>query len=386
MKDFAQRTKAFELSTIDTMSSICLEHNGLMLAGGTPGFDVPEKLAQLATKYINAAHNQYTLNRGTRRLRAAIADRWQTQLSRAPHIDDEITITCGATEALLAVVMACVDVGDRVLIFEPFYENFKNTVLLAGGIPDFVPLMPPNWDIDWDVFRAKAHGAKLVIFNSPHNPTGAVADEKTVAQIADIAIRNDLYVLSDETYRHMSYVHEPQSIAAVEGMAPRTAVVSSFSKTMTITGWRVGYIVASKEFTVALRKVHDFTSICAPAPFQDAVAEFWLSDDFDSYFAQLLAGYAERKAIICQALADFGFEFAQPAGAYYVLADFTKRFPQFDDLDAVNFMASRVGVCGVGGRAFFADTSRARRYMRFSFARTDDEIREAARRLDAYRS
>ncbi len=384
MQDFAQRTRAFDLSTIDTMSSICIEHKGLMLAGGTPGFDVPEKLSQLATKYINSAHNQYTLNRGTKKLRAAISEHWQSQLSRFPHIDDEITVTCGATEALLATVMACVDVGDRVIIFEPFYENFKNTVLLAGGIPDFVPLIPPNWEIDWDVFRAKAPGAKLIIFNSPHNPTGAVFDEQTLVNIADIAIRNNLFVLSDETYRHMSYISEPRSIAAIDGMAPRTAVVSSFSKTMTATGWRVGYVVASKNFTVAIRKVHDFTSICAPAPFQDAVADFWLSDDFAIYFAQLLNGYAERRTIFCQALADFGFEFAQPAGAYYVLADFTHKFPCFNDLDAVNFMASRVGVCGVGGRAFFADSSKAARYMRFSFARTNSEIHEAARRLHAF--
>ena len=383
MKKFADRVLSFGQSTIDSMTALCFEHKSLILAAGTPGFDTPEYLKQLAKKYIDRGHNQYTVNRGSRRLRRAIAEIWSEPVGRQLDPEAEITITCGATEALLAVAMAVVDPGDRVIVLEPFYENFKNIVLLSGGVPDFVPLVPPRWEPDLRALREKAPGAKMIIVNSPHNPTGTVLDEDILAEIARIAVENDLFVLSDETYRGMVFdIEEPNSLASFPGMAERTAVVSSFSKIMTATGWRVGFFIAAPEFTAQIRKVHDFASICAPAPFQDAVAEFLTSEEFPKFFRGLMDDYRKKRDTLTHALKIAGFDFATPQGAYYVLADFSRIKPEFDDYQMAEFMARDVGVCAVGGRAFFA-TERGKHYLRFSFARKFDEINEAAERISA---
>ena len=382
MKKYSSRVLSFGQSTIDSMTSLCFKHNSLMLAAGTPGFDASEKLKELAKKYIDKGHNQYTLNRGSKRLREAISDVWQSSIGREIDAESEITITCGATEALLSVAMAVIDPGDKVVVFEPFYENFKNIVLLSGGIPVFVPLIPPLWEPDWTELEKSAVGAKLLIINSPHNPTGSVLSDKSLEKIAKIAIENDLFVLSDETYRSMVFdIEEPKSIASLPGMDERTAVISSFSKIMTATGWRVGFFIAVPKFTEQIRKVHDFTSICAPAPFQDAIAEFLLSQDFKNYFARLLSDYKKKRDILCDALDYAGFNFSIPAGAYYVFADFSRIEPDFDDYQMAEYIAKDVGVCAVGGRAFFGNFRNGSKYLRFSFARHLDEIENAAEKI-----
>ena len=382
MQKYSSRVFSFGQSTIDSMTALCFEHKSLILAAGTPGFDAPEKLKELAKKYIDEGHNQYTLNRGSKRLRMAIADFWSKFVGRELDYENEISITCGATETLLAVAMTVIDSGDKVVIFEPFYENFKNIVLLAGGEPISVPSIPPLWEPDWDKLEKYAIGAKLLIMNSPHNPTGSVLCDSAIKKIAEIAIRNDLFVLSDETYRTMVFdVDEPKSIASLPGMAERTAVVSSFSKTMTVTGWRVGFFIAAPKFTEQIRKIHDFTSICAPAPFQDAIAEFLPSQDFTEYFARLMSDYRKKRDILCDALDSAGFIFSIPDGAYYVFADFSKIEPNFDDYRMAEFMAKNVGVCVVGGRAFFGNSLRGAKYLRFSFARHFYEIESAAEKI-----
>jgi len=364
------------------MTALCFQYDSVMLAAGTPNLDVPDKLKELAKKYIHKGHNQYTVNKGSARLRDAISVEWSKPLGRKIDPENEITITCGATEALLAVALATVNPQDKVIVFEPYYENFRNIVLLAGGEPIFVPLIPYKWEPDWDILEREAKNAKLLILNSPHNPTGSVLDENTIQKIARIAIQNDLFVLSDETYRTMVYdVEEPNSIASLPGMMERTAVISSFSKTMTATGWRVGFFIASADFTEQIRKVHDFSSICAPAPFQDAIAEFITSRDFDSYYNDLINKYKNKRDLLCDALRYTDFIFSIPQGAYYILADFSNIKPELDDFKMAEFMAKEIGVCVVGGRAFFDQLQRGKKYLRFSFARKISEIEDAAQKI-----
>jgi aminotransferase len=385
MANYAQRVTSFKQSSIDVMTAIALEHDCIMLAGGTPGFDAPEGLVRTAEKYLQKGHNQYTVNRGGKRLRYAIAEKWCKHLGRKIDPESEITITCGATEALLDCALALLDIGDKSVILEPFYENYRSISLLAGAQPVTVPLIPPAWEPDFNALEKSAIGAKLLIINTPHNPTGAVFSEECLRTIAEIAVRNDLFVISDETYRTMVFDgEEPKSIASLPGMAERTAIVSSFSKTMTTTGWRVGFFIAPAEMSSQIRKAHDFASICAPAPFQDAIAEYWLSEDFDAYFCKLMTDYRVKAEILTSALIDSGFEVTPPRGAYYILTDVSGLFPDIDDLEFCRIMARDVGVSAVGGRAFFSDNARARKYARFAFAQPTDVIETASDRIREY--
>jgi len=385
MAKYARRVTSFGQSSIDVMTAIALEHDCIMLAGGTPGFDAPEGLVRTAEKYLRKGHNQYTVNRGGKRLRYAIAENWRVPIGREIDAEDEITITCGATEALLDCALALLDSGDKSVILEPFYENYRSISLLAEAEPVPVPLLPPNWEPDFDALEKAAIGAKLLIINTPHNPTGAVFLDDVLRRISDIAVRNGLFVISDETYRTMVFDgNEPKSIASLPGMAERTAIVGSFSKTMTITGWRVGFFIAQPEMSSQIRKAHDFASICAPAPFQDAIAEYWSTEDFAEYFDMLMADYRAKSEILSSALIDSGFAVTPPRGAYYILADFDRLFPNSDDLEFCEIMARDVGVSAVGGRAFFSDATRARRYARFAFAQPMKIIETASDRIRAY--
>ncbi len=385
MAKYARRVTSFGQSSIDVMTAIALEHDCIMLAGGTPGFDAPEGLVRTAEKYLRKGHNQYTVNRGGKRLRYAIAENWHAPVGREIDADTEITITCGATEALLDCALALLDSGDKSVILEPFYENYRSISLLAEAEPVPVPLLPPTWEPDMDALEKAAVGAKLLIINTPHNPTGAVFSDDVLRRISDIAVRNGLFVISDETYRTMVFDgEEPKSIASLPGMAERTAIVGSFSKTMTITGWRVGFFIAQPEMSSQIRKAHDFASICAPAPFQDAIAEYWSTEDFANYFKKLMADYRAKSEILSSALIDSGFAVTPPRGAYYILADFSGLFPEIDDLEFCEIMARDVGVSAVGGRAFFSDAARARKYARFAFAQPMDIIETTADRIRAY--
>ncbi len=382
---YANRVLSFGQSSIDVMTGIAFEHDCIMLAAGTPGFNAPPGLIKTAEKYLRKGHNQYTVNRGGKRLRNAISEKWRELLRKKIDPEDEVTITCGATEGLLDCAMAMLNPSDKAIILEPFYENYRSISLLSGAEPVAVPLNPPEWEPDWKSLEREAKGVKLIILNTPHNPTGTVLSSDTLAKIAEIAIENDLFVIADETYRTMVFDgDESGAIISIPGMAERTAAVGSFSKTMTATGWRVGFIIASPEMTEQIRKVHDFASICAPAPFQDAIAEYWFTDDYKEYFKALMTDYKIKSLILCDALREAGFKLTEPKGAYYVLADFSDLFPDFDDMKFCEFMARDVGVSAVGGRAFFSNPARAAKYARFSFAQPTDKIEIAARRIQDY--
>lgn len=385
MVKYANRVLSFGQSSIDVMTGIASKHDCIMLAAGTPGFDAPEGLVKTAEKYLRKGHNQYTVNRGGKRLRNAISEKWREPLGKVIDTENEVTITCGATEGLLDCAMAFLDPGDKPIVFEPFYENYRSISLLSGAKPVSVALNPPDWSPDWDVLKREAESAKLIILNTPHNPTGTVLSQDTLKRIAKIAVDNDLFVIADETYRTMVFGgDEADSIFSLPGMANRTAVVGSFSKTMTATGWRVGFIVASTEMTEQIRKVHDFASICAPAPFQDAIAEYWFTEDYSDYFEKLMDAYYKKSVILCDTLHEAGFKFTRPKGAYYILADFSGIFPELNDMEFCEVMARDVGVSVVGGRAFFSNPDRASKYARFSFAQPMGLIEIAAKRIREY--
>jgi aminotransferase len=384
MVNYSKRVLSYGGSSIDFAAAVCRKFGSLSLAEGTPSIDTPGFLKKLACKYIVQSYNQYTANRGSKRLLNSIAQRWEKPLNRSISPFDEITVTCGATEALASAAFALIDNDDRVLVFEPFYENYKVITLLAGGIPIPINLMPFHWTPDWTTFEQEAATAKLLIMNSPHNPTGSILNWDILRKIAQIAIDNDLIVISDETYRWMSFTEEVNSIASLPGMCERTIVVGSFSKIFTITGWRVGFMIASEDISKHLRRTHDFLSICAPAPFQEAIAEALESPDFEPFLKELMGGYRHRRDILAEALKQAGMIFSLPDGAYYILADFKRIHPSFDDMDMAVHLAEHVGICGVPDRAFFMNPQRANRYIRFSFAKRNDQIDHAASKILKY--
>jgi aminotransferase len=297
-----------------------------------------------------------------------------------------VTVTCGATEAMAATFLALVDPGDEVVIFEPFYENYGPDAVLAGAKPVFVPLVAPNWTIDEERLRAAlARRPKALVLNTPHNPTGKVFSRAEVDLIARLVVEHDVpWVFTDEIYEHLVYDGHHHPIAQWPGMAARTVTISGLSKTFSCTGWRLGYAVAPPEATQAIRKVHDFLTVGAPAPLQAAGA---VGLAFDAtYYNQLLADYATRRELLCGALAEAGFTFTVPHGAYYVLAGYGA-LSDDDDVTFARWLAAEGGVATVPGSSFYHKRSAdGRALVRFAFCKRRETLEQAAERLAGLRS
>jgi len=377
----AQRTARFTESVIREMTRLIDAYpgRGINLAQGFPDFEVPQELRDAACAAIQAGLNQYSVTWGAPSLRRAIAEKVVRFGGPQFDPDREITVTCGSTEAMAAALLALVDPGDEVIIFAPYYENYWPDTVLAGASPRFVLLRPPDWSFDPDELRtAFARHPRAIIVNTPNNPTGKVFSHDELSLIAGLCQEYDVLAITDEIYEHLVYEGQHISLATLPGMRERTVTISGISKTFSVTGWRVGYVLAPAQLSDAIRKVHDFLTVAAPSPFQ-AAAEVALRLDA-RYYADLLAGYRQRRAYFIPALQELGFRCRPPTGAYYVLAG----IEAFGDLDDVTFAKELVRRCGVAvvpGSSFYPEPAMGRTLVRFSFPKKLETLQEAVARL-----
>ena len=379
----ARRTHGFTESVIREMTRVAREHDAVNLAQGFPDFPAPDLLKDAACRAIQADDNQYAITWGAPRLRDALVRKYRNWYGVEVDGAREITVTCGATEAMASVMLSVVDPGDEVIVLEPFYENYGPDAILCSAAPVYLALEPPDYRLDPDRLRALVTPrTRAIVINTPNNPTGRVFDREELEAVADVCRAHEILAITDEIYEHILYEGEHLPLAGFEGMRDRTIVGSGASKTFSVTGWRLGTIVAPPELTDAIRKVHDFLTVGAPAPLQEAFA-VGLDGLGADYYRSLARDYAERRDVLVAALADAGFRCATPQGAYYVLADFSALSDE-DDRAFAERLTREGGVASVPGSSFFSDARRGRRLVRFAFCKRVETLRDAGARLRAF--
>jgi aspartate/methionine/tyrosine aminotransferase len=375
----ARRTLTFTESVIRGMTRLAREHDAINLAQGFPNFPTPQVLKDAAARAIAADINQYAITWGAKRLRDALTAKYLEWYGMTVDPEREITITCGATEAMAATLMAIVDPGDEVIVPEPFYENYGPDAVLCDAKPVYVPLQPGE-PLDLDrVARAFSPRTRAIIVNTPNNPTGRVFTRPELEGIAELCRKHDAYAVTDEIYEHIRYTGPHIPIATLPGMRERTITISGASKTFSVTGWRVGWIIAPPRTTDAIRKVHDFLTVGSPAPLQEAVAVA-LESSGPEFYRNLSEEYRARRDLLCGALAQAGFRITPPEGAYYVLADFSALSSK-DDVEFSHWLTREVGVAPVPGSSFYSEPGMGRNIVRFAFCKTGDMLEEAGKRL-----
>ena len=379
MNRTALRASTFTESVIREMTRVSNQHGAINLAQGFPDFAMPEPMKDAACAAIHGDINQYAITWGTPALRLAIAEKYRRWYNMEIDPDREITVTCGATEAMAAVFLALIDPGDEVIVFDPFYENYGPDAILAGAKPVFVPLEGLEWKLDPDKLRAAfSDKTRAIVVNTPHNPTGRVFTREEISLIAELCQKHDVIAITDEIYEHIRYAGGHHVLATWPGMRDRTVTISGLSKTFSCTGWRLGYAIAPFEMTSPIRKVHDFLTVGAPAPLQAAGA---IGMAFGAeYYNEIALEYRERRDAMVAALDGAGFKFCAPEGAYYILADFTG----LSDLRGVEFalwLAKDVGVATVPGTSFYHDPRLGETVTRFAFCKKKETLERAAERL-----
>ncbi len=377
----SRRTRPFQESVIREMTRLGAEVGGVNLAQGLPDFDPPPELTAALRRAIDEGHNQYTFTWGDEAFRRAVAEKYRRFNSMTPDPDTEVTITCGVSEAEVAAVLGLTEPGDEVVILEPWYENYLPACVLAGARPRFVPMREPDYAIDFGrLSRAINRRTRLLLLNTPGNPSGRVLTREELSEIARLCQRHGIVAVVDEIYEHIWYEgHRHVSLGSLPGMEDRTVTLSGLGKTYAVTGWRVGWAVAAAPLTALVRKVHDYLTICAPAPFQEAGRTALALPD--RYYEDLRDKYAARRDILLPALSRAGLSFTPPEGSYYVMVD-AAPLGWKDDWALVDFLARRVGVLAVPGSSFYTRGGGKTR-ARVNFAKKEETLREAARRLDA---
>ena len=376
----SERTSQFTESVIREMTRLAMECDAVNLAQGFPDFSAPEDLKQAAKEAIDANFNQYPITWGAKPFRDAIAAKYRRTYALDYDPEREITVCCGATEGMVASMLAVMNAGDEVIVFEPYYENYSPDILLAGARRKLVTLRPPDWTFDPDELRrAFSPKTKAIVLNSPNNPTGKVFSVAELQAIADLCEEFDALAITDEIYEHILYggaSHVP--IATLKGMRERSVLVNSMSKTYSVTGWRVGWVLAAPDLTDSIRKVHDFLTVGAAAPLQQAgVLALNLPD---TYYTKLASDYKGRRDLLLGLLDQAGFQCFKPDGAYYIMTDISKfGFP--DDYTFVRHMIEHCGVAAVPGSSFFADSSQGATLIRFCFCKKYETLEEAGNRL-----
>ncbi len=384
MKGPAKRAEGFTESVIREMTRLCQANNAINLAQGFPDFDPPALVKQSAIKAIKNGYNQYSITHGSLDLRRAIS----RKVKRFNHFncnpESEVTVTCGTTEGMISALLALLNPGDEVVIPEPFYENYGPDTILSGAKCRYVRLTPPEFEIEEESLkRVFSRKTKAIIVNSPHNPTGRVFTRDELKIIRDLCQDYDAFAITDEIYEHIIYKGLGHtSIASLEGMEERTITISGFSKTYSATGWRVGYVIARKELSSAIRKVHDFLTVCAPTPLQEACLSALKLPE--SYYQSLRATYDESRRLLLKVLEEVGFRCFNPEGAYYVWTDIRPTGFR-NDRKLAELLIKRIGVGSVPGSSFFHNPSRGRLNLRFSFSKKPETIRRAAQRLRRFR-
>src|SRR5687768_4464464 len=374
------KAETFTESVIREMTRLCLEHDAVNLAQGFPDFACPPELKEAAKAAIDRDVNQYAITWGARDFREGIASK-TARFYPGWRVDPEtdLTVTCGATEGMIAAMLALVDPGDEVIVFEPFYENYGPDAILSGAVPRYVTLHEPDWRIDPDELAAAfGPSTRAIILNSPHNPTGKVFSRVELELIAGLAQEHDALVLTDDIYEHIVYDGEHVPMATLPGMAERTVAVNSLSKTYSVTGWRVGWVIAPAPLTSAIRKVHDFLTVGAAAPLQAAGAGALALPD--AYYATLADEYRHRRDLLLPSLEAAGLRPFVPDGAYYVMVDIGEVTDE-DDVTFARRLTADPGVASVPGSSFYSRPELGRTKIRFAFPKRAKTLSEATRRL-----
>jgi len=377
----ASRTSVFTESVIREMTRLAMLHGAMNLAQGYPDFPAPEFIKRAAVDAINADINQYAITWGSARLRKAIADKTRRFYGLDLDPDREITVTCGATEGMMAALLAIIEPGDEVIVFEPFYENYVPDAAMSGAELVFVELHAPGFTFDPAELRAAfSPRTRAIIVNSPNNPSGKVFTRAELQRIATLCEEFDCLCITDEIYEHIIYEgREHIPMATLPGMYDRTITISGLSKTFGVTGWRLGYILAKPELSNAIRKVHDFLTVGAPAPLQEAGAV--AMEQGDAYYPELQAMYAEKRESLFAPLLECGFKCHRPEGAYYIMADFTGLPFTGDDVAFARYLTEKVGVAPVPGSSFYKHREDGAHFVRFTFSKSAETLTEASRRL-----
>jgi len=380
----SMKANCFSESVIREMTRLASQYQAVNLAQGFPDFPCPEPLKEAAKQAIDTDINQYAITWGDKLFREALAKKAGRYLGMEINPETEITVTCGATEAMATAMLACVDPGDEVIVFEPYYENYGPDAILAGAIPRYVTLHPPQWTFDPDDLAAAFNSkTRAIIINTPHNPTGKVFNLEELSWIAELCQKWGVLAFTDEIYEHILYDgHEHIALASLPGMKDLTVTINGLSKTYSVTGWRIGTMIACPEITAGLRKVHDFLTVGAPAPLQRAgVTALNLPQ---SYYDELALSYAEKRQIMLSILDGAGIKYFKPQGAYYVFTDISE-FGYKTDLEFTHFLVKDIGVAVVPGSSFFSRPELGYNNVRFCFSKTPQTLQAAQNRLSKLR-
>jgi aminotransferase len=378
--ELSSKTTQFTESVIREMTRLAIQYKAVNLSQGFPDFPAPIEIKRAAQEAIAADINQYAITWGSKNLRNAIAEKFSRTNGISIDPEREITVCCGSTEAMMSAMMAIINPGDEVVVFEPFYENYGPDAILSGAQPRFVKLHPPDWKFDPQelaaVFGTKT---KAIILNTPNNPTGKVFERAELEQIRDLCVRWNAFAITDEIYEHMLYDGAKHiSMATLDGMRDRTITINALSKTYSVTGWRVGWAIAPPEATSSIRKVHDFLTVGAAAPLQEAgAAALHFPQD---YYDALAREYTARRDRLLGILGNAGFRCFKPRGAYYIMTDISPfGFP--DDVAFAKYLVTEIGVAAVPGSSFYRNPADGRNHLRFTFCKTEKTFQAAAERL-----
>ncbi|TMK53283.1 MAG: aminotransferase class I/II-fold pyridoxal phosphate-dependent enzyme [Actinobacteria bacterium] len=376
----SKKAASFTESVIRDMTRLAIKHNAINLAQGFPDFAAPEEIKEAAKRAIDADINQYAITWGAKPFRDAIAEKFARTYGVAVDPETQLCVTCGSTEAMMSAALAVIDPGDEVVVFEPFYENYGPDAILSGATPRFVTLHEPDWHFDVaELAAAFNERTRAIIINSPNNPTGKVFTRAELEQIAALCQKWGVVAITDEIYEFMTYegtVHIP--LITIPGMEDRTILINAMSKTYSVTGWRVGWCISSPELTSGIRKVHDFLTVGAAAPLQEAgVVALNLPD---AYYTALGDQYLERRDLMLNILEGAGFKTYKPYGAYYIMTDCSS-LGYDDDVTAARSLTETIGVASVPGSSFYKEPELGRTKLRFSFCKKLDTLRAAGERL-----
>lgn len=378
MPELNRNLQYFTESVIRKMTRLALQHNAINLSQGFPDFDPPKELTDALKITADKGPHQYAITWGAKNFREALAKKQEKYMGIKIDPDANIVVTCGSTEAMMVAMMTVCNKGDKVIVFSPFYENYVADTILSGAEPIYIPLTPPDFSFDEAaLINAFKQKPKAIILCNPANPTGKVFTEDELKLIGKLAIEYDTFVITDEVYEHIVYkpfVHK--YIAALPGLFERTISCSSLSKTYSITGWRLGYIIAPQKIINEARKIHDFLTVGAAAPLQEAAVT---ALNFpESYYDELLNKYTEMRDVFLGGLSEIGLKFTIPQGAYYVMVDISG-FGKKDDVEFCEWLVKDIGVAAVPGSSFFKENET--RYIRFHFAKKPETLRAATERL-----
>ena len=383
MKELSKRTKTFTDSVIRRMTRIANEYGAINLSQGFPDFDPPQEILNRLSEVAHEDYNQYAITWGAQNFRDALAKKQSKYMNLDLDSNKTIVVTCGSTEAMMAAMMSVCDPNDKVIVFSPFYENYGADSILCGANPIYVPLHPPVFNFDKEELEnAFKQNPKALILCNPSNPCGKVFSKEELEYIASLAVKYDTYVITDEVYEHIVYApYKHTYFASLPGMFERTISCSSLSKTYSITGWRLGYCIAPENIIEQIKKVHDFLTVGAAAPLQEAAV---VGLEFsDAYYDELQKLYTHKKDLFLNGLKELNIPHTEPQGAYYVMVDISE-FGYDSDLDFCVDLIKNVGVAAVPGSSFFKEEEN--RYIRFHFAKKDETLLAALNRLKDMRA